>query len=408
MAHVEDRWHKTVKGPGGKPVRERTARYGKGLRWRARYLDPDGEERNRSFDTKVRAERFLTEVEHSKITGSYRDPDAGQVTLRKYAAGWVEAYPEDSTRGEKIRRQLANHILPKLGGKTLAELERRPSTVQQFLNGLPMGAGGASQIAITLGAILGAAVDDALVSRNPCKAKSVKLPRQPKNKIKPWTPAQVRAIRAGLPARWQAVTDCGSGLGLRQGEIFGLAADAVDFLRRTVHVRMQVKRVGGRAWFALPKGGKDRDVDMPEWVALALAAHIREHSPLEVTLPWNEPGNPRRHGRPVTAALLFTREGGPLNHSTFYSGSWRPARDAAGITSGSLHQLRHLYASVLLAGGVDIKPVSEYLGHQDPAITLRVYSHFMPNAKGKALRAIEAAFAEADGPVTAREGESVP
>ena len=78
MAHIEDRWHRTVEDAHGKPVKERTARYGKGLRWRARYLDPDGKERNRSFATKVLAEKFLTEVEHSKIAGSYRDPDAGQ------------------------------------------------------------------------------------------------------------------------------------------------------------------------------------------------------------------------------------------------------------------------------------------------------------------------------------------
>ena len=406
MAHIEDRWHRTVRGADGRPEKARTARYGKGLRWRARYIDPDGNEHNRSFSTKVLAEKFVTEIEHSKNVGSYRDPDAGHVTLRKYAADWVQAYPADSTRGEQIRRQLANHILPRLGGKMLAELERRPSLVQQFLTGLPMGPAGASQIAITLSTILNAAVDDQLITRNPCKAQSVKVPRQPRSKVKPWTPAQVREIRAGLPARWRAVADCGSGLGLRQGEIFGLAADSVDFLHRWVHVRMQVKRVNGKAWFALPKGGKEREVPLPERVSLALAAHIEAHPPLEVTLPWNEPGNPRRHGRPVTAALLFTKDGGPLVHSTFYTGAWRPARNAAGIIEGSLHQLRHLYASALLAGGVDIKALSEYLGHHDPAVTLRIYAHLMPSAEGRALRAIEAAFAEADGPRAAQTGES--
>ncbi len=403
MAHVEDRWYKTAEGR-----RVKTARHGRGLRWRARYLDPDGDERSRSFDRKVDAERFLAEIEHSKISGSYRDPDAGRVTLRKYAAGWVEGYPADSSRGEKIRRQLENHILPELGGKMLAELERRPSLVQQFLSGLPMGPAGASQIAITLTSILAAAVDDQLITRNPCKAQSVKLPRQPKSKVKPWTPAQVRTIRAGLPARWRAVADCGSGLGLRQGEIFGLELGAVDFLRRTVHVRMQIKRVNGKAWFALPKGGKERDVPLPERVSLALAAHIEAYPPVAVTLPWNEPGNPRRHGKPFTAALLFTKEGGPLNHSTFYTGAWRPARNAAGIGEGSLHQLRHLYASALLAGGVDVKALSEYLGHHDPAVTLRIYAHLMPSAEGRALRAVEAAFAESDVPTASQEGESAP
>ena len=411
MGHVEDRWFSTVKGPGGKPVKVKTSRHPdnggnpKAARWRARYLDPDGQERNRSFTTKKPAENFLTEVEHSKNAGTYRDPDAGRVTVRKYADGWVQGYPEDSTRGEKIRAQLAGHILPKLGGATLAELERRPSKVQQFLTGLPMGPAGASQIAITLSTMLNAAVDDQLIRRNPCKAGSVRIPRQPKRKITPWTPGQVERIRGGLPGQYRAVADCGSGLGERQGEIFAMGPDEVDFLRRKVYVRRQVKGVGGRLWFALPKGGKEREVPLPEWVSLRLAAHIEAYSPVEVTLPWNEPGNPKRHGKPVTAALLFIKNGGALNHSTFNTTAWRPARDAAGITEGGLHQLRHLYASALLAGGVDIKALSEYLGHHDPAVTLRIYAHLMPSAEGRALRAIEAAFAEADGPSTAPGGE---
>ncbi len=391
MAHVEDRW-------------KRGGRRGTGRRWRARYIDPDGRERSRSFDRKIDAERFLAEIEHSKMAGTYRDPDAGRVSLRKYAAGWVQGYPEDSTRGEQIRGQLERHILPGLGSVLLSQLEQRPSMVQQFLSGLPMSAAGASQVAITLSTILNAAVDDSLITRNPCKAGSVRMPRQPRRKIVPWTGGQIEALRAGLPSRWQAVVDCGAGLGMRQSEIFGLAVDAVGFLPRRVRVVRQVKRVNGRVWFALPKGGKERDVPLPRPVSLALAAHIEAHPPMPVTLPWNEPGH-RRHGQPVTASLLFTnRQDRALIHSTFNTMAWRPARNAAGMTEGGMHQLRHYYASVLLAGGVDIKALSEYLGHHDPAITLRVYAHLMPAAEGRALRAIEAAFAEADGPGTAREG----
>ena len=108
----------------------------------------------------------------------------------------------------------------------------------------------------------------------------------------------------------------------------------------------------------------------------------------------------------MTASLLFTRSGHALHSATFNTTSWRPARNAAGIAEGGLHELRHYYASVLLAGGVDIKALSEYLGHHDPAVTLRIYAHMLPSAERRALQAIEAAFSEADGPGTAREGES--
>jgi integrase len=412
ISHVEDRWYTT---DGGRKVR--TARYDKGLRWRARYEDPDGKERSRSFAVKVMAEKFLTEVEHSKLSGSYRDPDAGRVSLRKYAEEWVKSYPEDSSRGEQVRRQLRLHILPGLGSMQLAQLSQRPSVIQKFLGGLPLSPAGASQVAITLSAVLAAACEDNLIVRNPCKSSSVTIPQQPRRKVVPWTSAQITALRGGLPEQWQAIADCGAGLGLRQGEIFGLGADSVIFLQRKVRVIRQVTQINGRLWFKLPKGDKERDVPLPGWVRLALAAHMKAHPPVEVTLPWNEPKNPKKHGKLVTARLLFvSRQGGAMMHSTFNTTAWRSARNAAGMPEGGPHQLRHFYASALLAGGVDIKALSEYLGHHDAAVTLKVYAHLMPSAEGRALRAIEEAFEEAenagneeaDGPDTAQEGESAP
>ena len=57
-----------------------------------------------------------------------------------------------------------------------------------------------------------------------------------------------------------------------------------------------------------------------------------------------------------------------------------------------MHALRHHYASILLAGGVDIGAVSEYLGHHDPGFTLRVYRHLMVSDTERARKAIEAAL----------------
>jgi site-specific recombinase XerD len=76
---------------------------------------------------------------------------------------------------------------------------------------------------------------------------------------------------------------------------------------------------------------------------------------------------------------------------------WVPARRAAGIADGDddaagMHQLRHHYASALLAGGVDIKRVQEYLGHHSAAFTLDVYGHLMPNDEERSLRLVEAAL----------------
>jgi integrase len=73
-----------------------------------------------------------------------------------------------------------------------------------------------------------------------------------------------------------------------------------------------------------------------------------------------------------------------------------------------MHALRHLYASVLLDAGESVKAVAEWLGHADPAFTLRVYAHLMPESPQRARRALDAMFGGlpgSDGPVTAQTGE---
>ncbi|WP_031034937.1 tyrosine-type recombinase/integrase, partial [Streptomyces sp. NRRL WC-3725] len=105
----------------------------------------------------------------------------------------------------------------------------------------------------------------------------------------------VQAVRRALPARYRAMVDTGAGCGLRQGEIVGLAEDAVDFEAGTLRVVRQVKLIRGKAVFAPPKCNKERDVPLPSSVAEALRVHMDTCKPVEVTLPWRKPD-----GRKVT------------------------------------------------------------------------------------------------------------
>ena len=64
-----------------------------------------------------------------------------------------------------------------------------------------------------------------------------------------------------------------------------------------------------------------------------------------------------------------------------------------------MHALRHLYASALLDGGESIKAVSEYLGHSNAALTLRIYAHLMPSSQERTRTAIATVYAKAQHPV---------
>lgn len=115
----------------------------------------------------------------------------------------------------------------------------------------------------------------------------------------------MEAVRGELPDRYHAMIEPAAGCGLRQGAVFGLAVEEVDFRSGVVRVIRQVKLLRGQRVFAPPKGGKIRDVPLPGSVAFALADHMRRHPPVEITLPWKTP-----EGSPVTATLIFTSAGG--------------------------------------------------------------------------------------------------
>jgi integrase len=257
-----------------------------------------------------------------------------------------------------------------------------------------------------LSALLTAAVDDEKIRKNPCRADSVKRPRPDPRKVVPWAPTQVFAVREGLPARYRLAATLAAGCGLRQGEVFGLRLDEVEFLRGWVRVERQVKIVRSRLVFGLPKGRRTRPVPLPESVALEAAAHISAHPPVRVTLPWEHPD-----GRLVSAPLLLsTRERGALNRNMFNTYLWKPALRKAEVEptrENGMHALRHFYASVLLDRGESIKALSEYLGHSDPGFTLRTYTHLMPSSEHRTRRAIDGVFRAAVGQysvVTRTEG----
>jgi integrase len=168
---------------------------------------------------------------------------------------------------------------------------RRPSILQQLVKRLEAAKLAPSYIEVIMAhvaLVFSVAMEDELIVKNPMKSTAVKLPKVVKKKLVPWTSDQVLDMGDVLPARYRAVVGAGAGLGMRQGEIFGLCPDDVEWLRGTVVVNRQIKLLNGSLIFALPKGGKTREVPLPEGVKVTLAEHMRLFPPIEVTLPWGD------------------------------------------------------------------------------------------------------------------------
>jgi integrase len=344
-------------------------------RWQARYRDPGGVEKSKTFTRKLDAQRWLDEVTADLVTGRYVDPRAGRVTLRTFAQRWLETQTFDESTREAVESRLRVHILPVLGDVELRNL--RPSTIQAWLRSREESAPSYVRVMLAnLSAILSAAVEDGLIATNPCASPSVKAPVIEKRRVVPWTVEQVQAVVDEHPERYRAVPVIAAGLGLRQGETFGLEVTSVDFLRRRVLISRQVKILKGSPILAPPKGGRDREVPLPDVVAVAISERMRLH--------------PARDG------LVFTsREGGLLNRNYYNRHVWKPALRAAGVEptrENGMHALRHHYASVLLEGGVSIRALADYLGHADPGFTLRTYAHLMPESENRARSVVDASL----------------
>ena len=94
--------------------------------WPVRFRAPDGST-TKTFDRKLDAERFRTELQHSQNIGSFVVPSLGKRTFESYATAWISTKADLRARTKiNVEGRLRNHILPVFGSTQLAVI--RPST----------------------------------------------------------------------------------------------------------------------------------------------------------------------------------------------------------------------------------------------------------------------------------------
>ncbi len=344
----------------------------------ARWRDPAGAQRKRTFRKKGDADRFVSTVEADMLRGTYVDLSAGKITFEEYAETWRLAQVHRPSTVAHVETMLRRHAYPVLGARPLSSI--RPSEVQAWVKRLSTEDGDRRALApATVGVVHGlvaavfkSAVRDRRITGSPCEG--IRLPKQEPHRVVPPTTDDVQALADAVPARYRALVILAAGTGLRQGEAFGLSLDRVDFLRRTVTVDRQLILLPGREPFHAPPKTRasHRTLPLPQVVAEALAEHLRAF-PVD-----------HRDG------LLFTTATGqPLRRTSFSSTVWRPAVKRTGLDGVIFHSLRHYYASLLIRHGESVKVVQARLGHATAAETLDTYSHLWPDSEDRTREAID-------------------
>lgn len=333
------------------------------------------------------------------------DPRDGSITLADYIAlHWAPGRGGVPKTRENQERRARLHIIPHLGelplrSITAAELRAYISKLEATVSSVDYRRGILSE----LSSILEAAVDDKRLARNPMHAKSVRWPKAPKERREAWSLETALRVRDVISPRHRISVVVGLGCGLRQGEVFGLSPEDIDYARGVLHVRRQVQAIKGKLYFALPKGAKTRIVDMPSSVAEELKRHVEAFPPVEVELPWGRPEADKQ--RRKFSLLLTTRYGNAVAVNTWNTYTWKPALAKAGIIpprakgakdwqweaapKDGFHVLRHTYASIMLEAEESVVTLARWLGHSSPAVTLGYYAHFMPEAGSKGRSAID-------------------
>jgi len=367
-------------------------------RWKGTYRGTDGRERSKTFPRKIDADNYWTTAEADKVRGQWVDPRLGRQTFGDYAAVWRDAQVHDVSTAAEVERTLRLHILPTFRDRPLAAI--RPSEIQAWVKSRSeVLAPSSLKVKYRwLAAVFNAAVTDGVIFRSPCRG--VKLPTEDVRAVVPLTTQQVLALVEAMPERYRAVTVVGAATGLRQGEVFGLSVDHVDFLRRQVNVEQQMKHLAPqRPFLGRPKTPSSvRTVPLPDVALEAAAEHLRRW-PAQTTM------------RAVSGRdelLVFTTgRGGPLTRATFNM-TWRKAVKRAGLPEGTgFHELRHYYASLLIASGASVKTVQARLGHKSALETLNTYAHLWPDSEDETRRAVDAALggvAVSGGPVETAAG----
>jgi integrase len=372
---VEDRWYKTVRRDDGSTARARSAKYGVPARYRARYVDGDGEEREKVFAVKREAEAWLRERLGEVTAGTHIDPRAGRVTVGEVHTRWSAGQAHIARKTAATRRTAwAVHVQPRWGRAAVAEV--KASAVRAWVAKMVKDGTGVPTIENAYGVlrmVCAAAVEDGCIPRNPCDG--VKLPKREHADRGYLTHGQVRAAATacgedGDVVRFLAYT------GLRWGEMAALRVQDFDMLRRRVNVSRSVTESAGLDW-RQPKTYERRSVPFPASIAAELAA--------------------RMEGKGRDALVFTDSRGNVLRNSNWRARVFGPAVVACQAADNTFpditpHDLRHTAASLAVSAGANVKAVQRMLGHARASLTLDTYADLFDSDLDAVAGALDAAI----------------
>lgn len=359
-------------------------------------VDKNGKRKQKwhgGFPTRREAEVERAKLVNGLHSGTYVAPD------RLTFAEWVREswLPMIRTRikpstFDSYRSNMETHVLPAIGRRPLQQL------TAPMLNALyadllrvggergPLAAKTVRYIHTTVHKALADAVDAGVIGANVAeRAKPPKPGRSGSQRIECWEPEELAAFLSAVRGdRLEAAWRLAAMTGMRRGEVLGLRWGDIDLAAARVSIRNAIVTVAYEVLESSPKSHQARVVDLDPATVDTLRAHRQKRS--------DELGREPGEHELVACAL----DGGPIHPQTF-SQAFARIVELAGIRKIRLHDLRHTHATIAVRAGVPVKVISERLGHESPAFTLKQYAHVVPGMQAEAAQRIAALVARTTG-----------
>lgn len=337
-------------------------------------------------ETKAKCLEKKRELESQVATGSV--PLSGNLTVEQLIERWIREACQHKKRStvSSYRGLARNHINPQIGRVKLSAL--KAAHVHSVLSkmrdeGL---AGSTRHHAYTvLNASLKWSVKLDLIPRNPCDKLDPPKPDETEQAV--YSPLEIEALlKSARTHRLGAVIVLAICTGARQGEIFGLKWEDVDFQASQISIRRKVIEIGGKIFVETPKTKKSkRPIKLPKLAVESLQEHRKKMV---------------AEGFAGCDWVFPSKTGEPMRRQSFNRWAWKAIVEGATLDGEPLRKipfknLRHAHATVLLSSGTHPKVVQERLGHSRISTTMDIYTHVTPTMQEEAANRIDDLFSGA-------------
>ncbi|HOT77158.1 MAG TPA: tyrosine-type recombinase/integrase [Candidatus Wallbacteria bacterium] len=339
--------------------------------------------------------KFINEIESGVVTDN-------NIKFEQFVEIWHKDYAKDTLAPKTYagyRIQLKHHILPTLGKLRLKDITDR--VLRHFYQALrePTArkderGGKLAELTILhshqiVSAILEKAVRWGYIANNP--ARRVERPKVPRRQIKCYDENDLdKLIRAfeNEPLKYRLMVSIAISTGLRRGEVMGLRWDRIDMETGSITIDQTRQYVSGVG--SITKRPKNefsvRTVTLSDSVVRLLKKHkeMQAQDKENAGSMWKDEG------------WVFTSWNGEPTHPDTISKWFGQFLKRHKLPHTSFHSLRHSSASVAIAEGVNMKTVSNRLGHSNISTTMDIYGHPIKRADREAADKLDKVFQNAE------------